>query len=55
MRPERSLRLHFEVQVWGEIVLLPNLLKEIFVDVSEEYRISYLFKRFRVKMGMNLN
>ena len=49
MRPERSFRFQFEVQVWGKILLLPNLLKEILADVAQEYWISLFFQKILSK------
>ena len=49
MRPERSFRFQFEVQVWGKILLLPNLLKEILADVAQEYWISLFIQKILSK------
>ena len=49
MRPERSFRFQFEVQVWGKILLLPDLLKEILADVAQEYWISLFIQKILSK------
>ena len=51
MRPERSFRFQFEVQVWGKILLLPNLLKEILADVAQDVLDFLIYsKDFKQKM-----